>query len=96
MCANYIITSGFCVFRVRNVRHFIEVNVYYQCVHICVLQECICNHVYVLPQVFNPRASNPVVAVNDLDIDMLEGQITALLGHNGAGKTTTMMMLTGQ
>ena len=34
-------------------------------------------------------------AVNKLNIDMYEGQITALLGHNGAGKTTTMFMLTG-
>ena len=33
---------------------------------------------------------------SDNDLDMLEGQITALLGHNGAGKTTTMFMLTGQ
>ena len=35
------------------------------------------------------------VAVDNLNLDMLEGQITALLGHNGAGKTTTMFMLTG-
>ena len=35
------------------------------------------------------------VAVNQLSMDMLEGQVTALLGHNGAGKTTTMFMLTG-
>ena len=45
---------------------------------------------------FNARGKTPLVAVNDLDLDMLEGQITALLGHNGAGKTTTMFMLTGQ
>ena len=35
------------------------------------------------------------VAVNCLNLDMMEGQITALLGHNGAGKTTTMYMITG-
>lgn len=35
------------------------------------------------------------VAVNDLDLDMYEGQILVLLGHNGAGKTTTINMLTG-
>jgi len=34
-------------------------------------------------------------AVDGLNIDMYEGDITALLGHNGAGKTTTMFMLTG-
>jgi len=34
-------------------------------------------------------------AVDKLNIDMYEGDITALLGHNGAGKTTTMFMLTG-
>ncbi|KAK5648970.1 hypothetical protein RI129_003862 [Pyrocoelia pectoralis] len=33
--------------------------------------------------------------VNDLSIDIYEGQITALLGHNGAGKTTTMSIMTG-
>jgi len=34
-------------------------------------------------------------AVDKLNIDMYEGDITALLGHNGAGKTTTMFMLSG-
>ncbi|CAD5121577.1 DgyrCDS10076 [Dimorphilus gyrociliatus] len=34
-------------------------------------------------------------AVNGLDMDIFEGQITALLGHNGAGKSTAMAMLTG-
>uniref|UniRef100_A0A8W7P6N4 ABC transporter domain-containing protein n=1 Tax=Anopheles coluzzii TaxID=1518534 RepID=A0A8W7P6N4_ANOCL len=35
------------------------------------------------------------VAVQGLDLNMYEDQITVLLGHNGAGKTTTMSMLTG-
>ena len=35
------------------------------------------------------------VAVDDLNLNMYKGQITALLGHNGAGKTTTMSILTG-
>ena len=35
------------------------------------------------------------VAVEGLNLDMFEDQITVLLGHNGAGKTTTMSMLTG-
>lgn len=34
-------------------------------------------------------------AVNNLEINLFSGQITALLGHNGAGKTTTISMLTG-
>uniref|UniRef100_H3GIJ8 ABC transporter domain-containing protein n=1 Tax=Phytophthora ramorum TaxID=164328 RepID=H3GIJ8_PHYRM len=35
------------------------------------------------------------VAVQDLNLTLYAGQITALLGHNGAGKTTTISMLTG-
>jgi len=34
-------------------------------------------------------------AVQSMNLNMYENQITALLGHNGAGKTTTMSMLTG-
>jgi ABC-2 type transport system ATP-binding protein len=34
-------------------------------------------------------------AVEDLDLDVAEGEILALLGHNGAGKTTTVRMLCG-
>ena len=37
----------------------------------------------------------PKKAVNQLTMDMYEGQITCLLGHNGAGKTTTINILTG-
>ena len=35
------------------------------------------------------------LAVDELSLNMYEGQITALLGHNGAGKTTTISILTG-
>jgi len=34
-------------------------------------------------------------AVDNLNIEMQESQITCLLGHNGAGKSTTINMLTG-
>lgn len=36
-----------------------------------------------------------VVAVDKVNLDVYQGEITALLGHNGAGKTTTMSMITG-
>ena len=43
-------------------------------------------------QVF-PGQTRP--SVDELSMNMYEGDITAFLGHNGAGKTTTMFMLTG-
>lgn len=42
------------------------------------------------------RGTKAKVAVNNLNLNIFEGQITALLGHNGAGKTTTMSMITGE
>ncbi|XP_051984470.1 retinal-specific phospholipid-transporting ATPase ABCA4-like [Xyrauchen texanus] len=39
------------------------------------------------------RYSRP--AVDCLNINFCEGQITSFLGHNGAGKTTTLSILTG-
>ena len=35
------------------------------------------------------------LAVNELDLDIKEGELFALLGVNGAGKTTTIKMLSG-
>ncbi len=35
-------------------------------------------------------------AVNKLNLDIYDDQITALLGHNGAGKTTAISILTGR
>jgi branched-chain amino acid transport system ATP-binding protein len=35
-------------------------------------------------------------AVHDLDLDVREGEIVALLGANGAGKTTTLLALAGE
>lgn len=45
-----------------------------------------------LRKVFNGN----LVAVDKVNLDIYENQITALLGHNGAGKTTTMSILTGK
>ncbi|XP_070574888.1 phospholipid-transporting ATPase ABCA3-like [Ptychodera flava] len=47
-----------------------------------------------LTKVYKSSVGNKV-AVDDLSLNMYEGQITSLLGHNGAGKTTTMSILTG-
>jgi len=44
---------------------------------------------------FQKFDKNQRPAVDNLSVDMYEGDITALLGHNGAGKSTTMLMLTG-
>ncbi|XP_071081907.1 phospholipid-transporting ATPase ABCA3-like [Haliotis cracherodii] len=47
-----------------------------------------------LSKVFG-SGSKKKVAVNGMNLNMYEGQISVLLGHNGAGKTTTMSVLTG-
>ena len=57
----------------------------------CVLQ----NFLVKLLASHEVREKQRKVAVNELNLTMYEGQITALLGHNGAGKTTTMSILTG-
>ena len=36
-----------------------------------------------------------VVAVNNLSMDIYEGEIVALIGPNGAGKTTAFNCITG-
>ncbi|KAG5683919.1 hypothetical protein PVAND_013177 [Polypedilum vanderplanki] len=41
------------------------------------------------------KTYNNKVAVEGLNLNIYEDQITILLGHNGAGKSTTMSMLTG-
>ncbi|GAA1388890.1 ABC transporter ATP-binding protein [Luteococcus peritonei] len=42
-----------------------------------------------------PGASDPVVAVDGLDLVVRSGEIVAFLGPNGAGKTTTLDMVLG-
>eukprot|EP01083_Nonionella_stella_P090194 252000_1 len=48
-----------------------------------------------LRKTFSIPHGGKFVAVNNIFIDMYEGQILSLLGHNGAGKTTTINMLCG-
>jgi len=49
-----------------------------------------------LSKVFNEGVKGQETkAVDRLHLDVVEGQILALLGHNGAGKSTTIHMLTG-
>lgn len=37
--------------------------------------------------------SKDTPAVDDLNVNFFQGQITAFLGHNGAGKSTTMYVI---
>jgi spermidine/putrescine ABC transporter ATP-binding subunit len=41
------------------------------------------------------RTYDSVVAVNDVSLDILEGEFLTLLGPSGSGKTTTLMMIAG-
>ncbi|KAM4032236.1 ABC-type organic anion transporter ABCA8-like isoform 2-T3 [Anomaloglossus baeobatrachus] len=45
-------------------------------------------------KIFSSR-DNTTKALRDLDLEVYEGQITALLGHSGAGKTTLLNILSG-
>ncbi|MEL6234712.1 MAG: ATP-binding cassette domain-containing protein, partial [Pseudomonadota bacterium] len=45
-------------------------------------------------KVFNP-GPRAVTAVRDLDLDIAQGEIVALLGSSGCGKTSTLRMIAG-
>jgi ABC-2 type transport system ATP-binding protein len=47
-----------------------------------------------LPSLFG-HSDEGVLAVDDLSLDVIEGQIFGLIGPNGAGKTTVLRMLLG-
>lgn len=50
-----------------------------------------CLSIRSLRKVFGSAAGgSDRVAVDKLDMDLYQGQVTVLLGHNGAGKTTTI------
>ena len=48
-----------------------------------------------LNKVYNSKNSNSVNALNNLNLDVKEGEIFGLLGPNGAGKTTFINILAG-
>ena len=39
------------------------------------------------------KRSRPVVALDDVNLEILEGEVLGLLGPNGAGKTTLVKIL---
>ena len=48
-----------------------------------------------LNKIYNSKDSNPINALNSLNLDVKEGEIFGLLGPNGAGKTTFINILAG-
>ncbi len=48
-----------------------------------------------LGKTYQRRKAEPVVAVDDLNLEVPPGQVLGFLGANGAGKTTTIKMICG-
>ena len=48
-----------------------------------------------LTKIYSKKSSNAIVALNDLNLEVKEGEIFGLLGPNGAGKTTFLNILAG-
>ena len=65
-----------------------NIDEFYEFKHIVIMFWMLYMRLCVL-QVYN----NGKIAVEDLNLNFYEGQITSFLGHNGAGKTTTMWVL---
>ena len=48
-----------------------------------------------LNKIYSKKTINPTYAINNLNLDVQEGEIFGLLGPNGAGKTTFINILAG-
>ena len=48
-----------------------------------------------LTKIYSKKSTNPVKALNQLNLEVKEGEIFGLLGPNGAGKTTFLNILAG-
>lgn len=48
-----------------------------------------------LTKIFSPRTPKEITAVENLNLNLKEGEIYGLIGPNGAGKTTTLKMIVG-
>ena len=48
-----------------------------------------------LTKIYSIKSSNKIVALNNLNLEVKEGEIFGLLGPNGAGKTTFLNILAG-
>tara|TARA_B100001250_G_scaffold122339_1_gene103850 strand:- start:137 stop:1066 length:930 start_codon:yes stop_codon:yes gene_type:complete len=48
-----------------------------------------------LNKIYSKKSGNPIYAINNLNLDVQQGEIFGLLGPNGAGKTTFINILAG-
>jgi len=48
-----------------------------------------------LTKIYSKKSSNKIIALNNLNLEVKEGEIFGLLGPNGAGKTTFLNILAG-
>ncbi len=48
-----------------------------------------------LNKIYSKKSGNPIYAINNLNLDVQQGEIFGLLGPNGAGKTTFINILGG-
>ncbi len=46
-------------------------------------------------KIYNETSRHPVRAVKDLNLNVAQGEIVALLGSSGCGKTSTLRMIAG-